>query len=135
MMKDYVGAIGDDQLYKVKNHGFGIINLQHSYEKGSHWVAFAVVKHYLLVFDPFGVVPDTPLMEYASKKALVLQFNQVQILPTDSTSCGLYCLLFIKELPKIYASKQPIFVFRKFIESFNFTNLALNEQCVQHTFT
>ena len=48
LLKDYkkfIGCFSRDQIFLIENNKSIIINLNNSYEPGSHWIAFQRVKN------------------------------------------------------------------------------------------
>ena len=44
-----------DQIKLIKNDKSMIINLQNSYEAGSHWIALKRVNNIIFILDSFGI--------------------------------------------------------------------------------
>ena len=91
------GVFPVDKVPLVPSHKqmFFIINLDPSWEKGSHWVAvMSTSKGFCEYFDSFGW--DSP---YAHLKKGLLKnnyiFSQKRLQHSFSTTCGQWCLLFI----------------------------------------
>lgn len=90
------GIYAKNQLTKPLKDGFYIINLNNSNQDGSHWtVLYKINDSYSLYFDAFGfkapeIVENLLLYKY--------DYNKIQIQDINSTSCGFYCIAFIKFL-------------------------------------
>ena len=71
-----------------------IINLQNSYEPGSHWIALKRVKNSIFVFDSFGI-GYIPVGIFKVFKNLKITTNIYRIQDISSNLCGMLCVLFI----------------------------------------
>ena len=67
---------------------------------GSHWVATYVKDNVINYFDSFGMPPFQEMVNHAKRKKLTLlhQNNQIQNLHTST--CGYFCLYYLKEMKK-----------------------------------
>ena len=87
------GVYPKDRLKKPLKQGFYIINLNNSDETGSHWTAmYCVNGAYSLYFDAFGFKAPECIEDVLHR----YDYNKKQIQSIDSTSCGFYCIAFIK---------------------------------------
>lgn len=78
-----------------------IYNLEPSYMSGSHWVATYVKDGVINYFDRFGMSP--PFQEtvgHAKRKTLTVLYQNNQIQNINTTTCGYFCLYFLKEMNK-----------------------------------
>ena len=75
-----------------------IINLDYSNEKGSHWVAVYLDKNELYYFDSLGIPNfNEHFLRFCKlNKVKKIIFNKSQLQAINSTSCGAFCVLFIK---------------------------------------
>ena len=98
-----------DQLtHKIKPEEFGIINLDVSTGKGTHWVAYFNSKKHkdVYYFDSFGVMPDTRTIKFLQgnnlfdgiKKGKPVAFNTSQFQNVKSSRCGWYCKTWLKNM-------------------------------------
>ena len=71
-----------------------IINLQNSYEPGSHWITLKRVNNTIFVFDSFGIgyLPIGIIKVFKNFKIIT---NIYRIQDISSSLCGLFCVLFI----------------------------------------
>ena len=53
--KNFIGCFSKNQIQLIGNNKSVIINLQNSYEPGSHWIALKRVNNTIFVFDSFGI--------------------------------------------------------------------------------
>ena len=53
--KNFIGCYSKDQIKLIENNKSIIMNLQNSYESGSHWIALKRVNNTIFVFDSFGI--------------------------------------------------------------------------------
>jgi hypothetical protein len=87
------GVYPKDKLKKPLKDGFYIINLNDSDEAGSHWtVLYKINDGYSLYFDAFGFKSPEIVEDILYKYG----YNKMQIQDINSTSCGFYCIAFIK---------------------------------------
>ena len=89
------GVFAKDQIKKPLKDGFYIINLDNSDGNGTHWTAlYKINDAFSLYWDSFGFPPP----EYIDNILYKYDYNKKQIQDIDSTSCGFYCVAFIKFL-------------------------------------
>ena len=53
--KNFIACFSKDRISLTINNKSIIINLNNSYESGSHWIALKRVNNTILVFDSFGI--------------------------------------------------------------------------------
>lgn len=74
----------------------GILNLENSYQPGSHWVAWYKNKNKKYYFDSYGVTnPPKELVKYLGKDNLLCNDYQYQKF-NDPPICGHLCLQFLE---------------------------------------
>ena len=89
------GVYAKDQLKKPLKDGFYIINLDDSDGTGTHWCSLYKINDALsLYWDSFGF----PAPENIEDLLYKYEYNKKQIQDINSTSCGFYCVAFIKFL-------------------------------------
>lgn len=118
------GIFSKDELPKNLKNGFYVVNMQNSNDgNGTHWVAlyFDNISCY---FDSFGFVPP----EEIENKAKPYIYNKKDIQSISSSSCGFYCIAFIKYLNK---SKDKPKDYLTFINLFNTYDKDENERILQ----
>lgn len=95
-----------------------IINLDPSYQQGTHWVAVHFDRlGYAYYFDSFGRPPAGQILTFLERFApRGYQYSKDKIQDDNSTSCGYFCVLFVKLSPK------------KFFKIFKKCKTANNEQ-------
>ena len=71
-----------------------IINLQNSYEPGSHWIALKRFNNEIYVFDSFGI-GYLPVIIFKIFKNFKIITNIYRIQDITSNLCGMFCVLFI----------------------------------------
>ena len=100
---NFKGVIHRNQLKnkKISNNESYITNLDNK-GQGSHWVAWYVSpKHdYVMYFDPFGVICPEDVKRYLKSGNKAVLINNGQIQHIESSSCGYFCVKFIKDLSK-----------------------------------
>ena len=107
------GIYQKDKLNKLLD-GFTIINLQSSFQvQGSHWVCIFHSKECDLWYDSFGFLAPEAIEDKINKS---YYYNKRDIQNINSSSCGFYCIAFIKYL---YFKKNKLEAFDKFISLFS----------------
>lgn len=80
----------------------GIVNLNTSNEKGSHWVAYYKKGYDRIYFDSFGQVTPIEVQNYLKTKEendrAVIQRNTDIVQAINSNICGHLCLFTLKAL-------------------------------------
>lgn len=100
-----------DRLNSLK-YGYYIINLQSSEDgNGTHWTALYYNPEKSYYFDSFGFPPPEEIEQLLDK----YEYNKHQIQNIDSSSCGFYCIAFIKFM---YSKKDKQKAFNTFINIF-----------------
>lgn len=90
-IKNFDGVFSKDTHRNVRPH-CGIINLDNSVGRGTHWVCY-IESNY---FDPFGLPPPNDLH-------FIKQYNTLQYQEKKSVLCGYFCLYFIKKFQEGYS--------------------------------
>ena len=110
----YNGIFEKDCLPEKLENGFFIINLQSSTDgHGTHWTALLVINPcYAIYFDSFGEVPPKDV----EVKLKYYLHNKKDIQNINSSSCGFYCIGFIKFMSKF--PNNPKQAFDTFIAMF-----------------
>lgn len=106
------GIFQKDKLHNIKP-GFYIINLQSSKDgNGTHWTSLYYNPELSLYFDSYGFCcpEDIELLINDYK------YNTIDIQSLESSSCGYYCIAFIKFL---YNKKNKEQSFETFTNIFN----------------
>lgn len=114
-IKNYHGTYIKDELPEL-NDGFYIINLNGH----SHWTALLVDNGQYYYFDPFGFPAPTEVEQSMYKDAgqkVRYVYNTEQVQDIDHTSCGFYCVAWIRYMSK--KAKDKSSQFEKFLEIFD----------------
>jgi hypothetical protein len=107
------GVFPKDKLEHPLKDGFYIINLNDSDEAGSHWtVLYKLNDAYSLYFDAFGFKPPEIIEDLLYKYG----YTKQQIQDINSTSCGFYCIAFIKFM---YNKRDYVKSYRAFCSLFS----------------
>ena len=109
------GVFMRDELPKVDRQiECGIVNLNRSYEMGSHWVCYVRNQNDRIYFDSFGQITPLELQDYLktpkefkTKKA-VIQRNSDVVQRPNSHVCGHLCLVVLTSLMREHLSYQNI---------------------------
>lgn len=84
----------DDLPRKPRSVECGIINLDDSYNNGTHWVAYIKFNDYYEYFDSFGdLKPPAEVLKYLNTPNLYYNYTRYQ--KYDSVNCGHLCLKFL----------------------------------------
>ena len=109
-IKNFRGVFMRDTLpCKILSHEVGIVNLDSSQNKGTHWVCYKKSKERRYYFDSFGLDPPEELITYLKgspkdspknsediDKNKIIEFSTFQIQDFGTHQCGYYCLLILK---------------------------------------
>ena len=108
------GIYQKDKLPNKIPEGFLIVNLQSSVEGfGTHWSALFHSKECDLWYDSFGFLAPEAIEDKINKS---YYYNKRDIQNINSSSCGFYCIAFIKY---IHHKKNKLEAFDKFISLFS----------------
>ena len=94
----------DELPSKPRKIESGILNLNTSYEAGSHWVAWYKDGKERYYFDSFGEPPPIEMMQYLkSNRELELDLpairqNALTVQHDISNECGSLCIFVLKQL-------------------------------------
>lgn len=89
------GCYCKDQLNWNCRNGYYIVNLDDSTNEGTHWVAFYKANKLFIYFDSVGVVPPKEVIRCANTLSEIY-YNEKQIQDYNASSCGFYCIAFVK---------------------------------------
>ena len=108
-VQNHLGSYAVDELHEIKvsNYpSFIIVNLDERNGIGTHWLALAIYQNELFICDSLGgLTPDKKIPQqlidflhiFASHRKL---FITKQLQHLSASTCGLYCLTFIKQMEK-----------------------------------
>jgi len=115
------GVVTKDKLSHLSN-GYYIVNMQSSKDgNGTHWCCCLIdCEKYNFWFDSFGF----PAPEEVTEKIEPYIFNHKDIQDIDTSSCGYYCIAFIKFLN---GKENKELYFKKFVNLFS-KDTAKNEK-------
>ena len=97
-------AMLDNLPTKVNNSECGIVNLNKTGERGSHWVAYWKKESTRIYFDSYGQITPIEIQCYLKTKSELNQGKSVILRNTDivqpvnSSICGHLCLFTLKAL-------------------------------------
>lgn len=130
---NYIGCYSKDALPSKMQNGFYVINLADEDQEGSHWTALYKYNNGLsFYYDSFGFPPPKNVEDKLLKGKLIINNREIQDI--DDTSCGYYCIAFIKYMDK-HKSKNPIETFNKFLSFFDkntFKNEVILDNLLYH---
>ena len=88
----------------------GIVNLNTSREKGSHWICYYKDESKRIYFDSYGVETLEEIQNYLKKKnergIAVIQRNTDIVQPLNTNICGHLCLFVLKALGDGWSFQQ-----------------------------
>lgn len=89
------GVFMKDKLpKKLKQIECGIVNLDNSTNKGTHWVAYVKLNNYCEYFDSYGnLKPPLELLKYLKRCNLFYNYNRFQNF--NAINCGHLCLEYL----------------------------------------
>jgi hypothetical protein len=112
------GVYQKDMLPYDLDSGFYIVNLQSSNDgNGTHWCSLYYSPTLSIWFDAFGFKPPEDVEERIGKYI----YNSYQIQDIKSSSCGYFCIAFIKFL---YPVREKEKAFNVFVNLFKQNKLA-----------
>lgn len=88
-----------------------IINLDYSWNPGTHWVSVFMPKHGpAFYFDPFGGYPPDQVIVFMERNSRYgWKYNEKKVQGDLSLLCGFYCIEFLRSCPNYNR------FFRKFV--------------------
>lgn len=101
-----------DEMDKLKEEGFYIINLDTSNNNGTHWTALYFHPLNSYYCDSFGFVAPLEV----EQKIKPYHYNDADIQDYNSNACGWYCIAFIKFL---HDKTNKEVAFREFLKLFS----------------
>ncbi len=108
------GIYQKDKLPNKIPRGFLIVNLQSSLQgSGSHWCVLFHSKECDLWYDSYGFISPEAIEDKINKS---YYYNKRDIQHINSSSCGYFCIAFIKY---IHNKKNKLEAFDKFISLFS----------------
>lgn len=106
-ISNYIGCFMIDQLPSLpKAHECGVLNLQPSFRKGSHWVCWYKDNKNRIYFDSFGESPPPEIISYLKtvkeqqESKPVIKQSCVTVQKDNSKECGSLCLFVLYHLSK-----------------------------------
>ena len=134
VMKNYEGFLGCfpyDKLPKLKGNNKNwsiIINTGKSGTAGEHWVALKRKGDKCFYFDSFGLpIVNKSIVDFV-KNSEKVHFSKICIQDISSFKCGMFCIVFIKNVNSASS-------YYEFINSFDFCDLYLNDNIVNNMFS
>ena len=124
--KGFLGCFASDDLpsFPKKLPASLIINTHKKNQPGEHWLAIVLTKNKCFYFDSFGVpIMEETIVSYLQQKYQKVTINNECIQHFNSTSCGLFCVAFIK-----HVKSKPSF--ETFISKFNLFDLLQNDNII-----
>ena len=94
-IRNFRGIFMRDTLpSKIKEKEVGIVNLDSSNNKGTHWVCYSKNKENIYYFDSFGLNPPEEIIKYLKdRKDRKIELSTFQIQKFGTHHCGYYCTL------------------------------------------
>ena len=97
----FIGTFARDKLPKIKitiRPSFLIMNTDTSENPGEHWVAILIGNDIGEYFDSFGITPNySEIFEFFQINEIKnIIYNPYQLQSIITSTCGAYCVLYIK---------------------------------------
>lgn len=91
----YEGVFPVDQVPKLKRQKIYIVNLDKSYEPGSHWVGIQTLEmpNYVTYFDPFGSLPPKEIISKLLQAGNEVWYSNQPVQSPLSQYCGYHVLM------------------------------------------
>ena len=97
--KRYGGCISKDEVEKLRNNKFYILNMDRPTGPGTHWVILFLKRDTAIYFDSFGQPPPERISWFCRRfKNRMRNIGMIQSI--SSSSCGWYCLYVADRLIK-----------------------------------
>lgn len=124
-----INVVAKDMLkYSKKRYNGYIINLDNSYNTGTHWVALYIDDMNACYFDPFG--EECPLSVYKFCKGKTLITSNYVIQNLNQQVCGYYCLAFLHYM-NFNKNKNIRYKLNNFIKPFDLDDTTKNDDILQ----
>jgi hypothetical protein len=95
-IKNFRGVFVRDQLpEKPRKDESGILNLDDSDGRGTHWVSWYKKGTLKIYFDSYGLPPPVELTTYLKRP---VYYNSERVQPESTVICGHLCLYILKKL-------------------------------------
>lgn len=110
----------DELPNKPNKNESGVLNLENSYQNGSHWVCWIKKNKLKFYFDSYGDAnPPKELVNYLGEDNLYYNENRIQNY-SDPPICGHLCLKFLKIVNNIKKTDQFLPSIRNVLENLSF---------------
>jgi hypothetical protein len=95
-IKNFRGVFVRDQLpEKTRDKECGILNLDDSNGRGTHWVSWYKKGNLKIHFDSYGLPPPVEMINYLKSP---VYYNSERVQPDGLVICGHLCLYILKKL-------------------------------------
>ena len=107
---NYIGTFSLDEILNIKIKEYPVnlvVNLDKRKNKGLHWIAICMYSHSIYICDSIGGLNPSEKIPSELIVFLNTMVYQKQLFVTpqlqclNSSTCGLYCILFVKLMCKI----------------------------------
>lgn len=94
----YLGTFPVDKT-PIHMNGYCVVNTDTSDKSGEHWIAIAITKKKIYIYDTFGrkthkVLPDIYKLAKKHNKKIIESKNDIDQL-INTKYCGYYCIAFL----------------------------------------
>ena len=124
------GVFMKDELNFIKKDGNYVINLDNSYNNGTHWVALIVNGNDNFYFDSFGCIPPSEVENFINNNKntkIKYAYNNWICQDLKSSNCGFFCIGLFMYLKKHNKNKD------LYKTSNNFINIFYDETLMNDT--
>lgn len=123
----FSGCVPADGLPKTSfTSGFFVVNTDKAAEPGEHWCVVGVIEKTGIFFSSFGNPPsEKTVVNFLQRNADVWYLSSKRLQSHNSSTCGLYCVMFIRALGKGLSMQS-------FLDCFDESDPRTNDVIVQN---
>ena len=125
-IKYFRGIYSRDNLpEKIHRLETGVINLDDSIGRGSHWCCYRNIhKQFCEYFDPFGLIMPYEIKNYLKTSGKKIVYSSHEIQERDSVLCSYWCLYYLLERQNG----------RSLLDVIHNTKFSFTDQMINHNF-
>jgi hypothetical protein len=116
--------------YKPTNHCSFVINIGNLNIGGTHWTCLYIKNKSAIYYDSFGENMPQECIQFLKKNNIKYKESMVHTQEINDTSCGYYCLAFLKYMNNKEATQFNLNVYNKIYET-DLNKLHMNRGILQ----